>query len=190
MITSDARIIASTNRNLEADVAQKRFRDDLYYRLNVVHLKAPPLRERHDDILYLADYFATRFCVKNDLPLPKIQPEAASLLEQYEWPGNVRELENFMEGLMATLPNTKRSIAAHDILKYSDAIRPPRVEENHIELKALSNQTHKEAMAKLETMYLKALLENHQGNVAKAARAAGIHPITLHRKLRKFRSKK
>jgi len=187
LIVSDARIIASTNRNLETEVAQKRFREDLYYRLNVVHLKVPPLRERRDDILYLADYFGTRFCVKNDLPLRKFQPEAASLLEEYAWPGNVREVENFMEGLMATLPNTKRSITAQDVLKYSEPIRKPRLKKNQIDLEELSCQTHKQAMAKLEMLYLNALLEKHQGNVAKAARASGIHPITLHRKLKKLR---
>ena len=88
---------------------------------------------------------------------------------------------------MATLPNTKRNITAHDILKYSEAIRKPRLQKNQIDLEVLSNQTHKQAMSKLEMMYLNALLEKHQGNVAKAARAAGIHPITLHRKLRKLR---
>jgi len=187
-ITSDARIIASTNRNLEDDVAQKRFREDLYYRLNVIHLKVPPLRERHDDILYLADHFAKRFCLKNNLSIRKILPEAANLLEQYNWPGNVRELENFMEGLMATLPVKTHNITARDILNYSEKIRAPRLQKNHIELSELSNQTYKQAMLQMEMIYLNSLLDKHQGNVAKAARAAGIHPITLHRKLRKFRN--
>jgi len=189
-MTSDARIIASTNRNLEEDVIQKRFREDLYYRLNVVHIKVPPLRERLGDIIYLADYFAKRFCIKHNLPPRKISPKA--VLEQYHWPGNVRELENFMEGIMAMQPATAKEITASDILNYSKEIRPPhteKTENNSFDLIILSTQPYKKAMVQLESIYLNALLDKHQGNVAKAARAAGMHPITLHRKLKKAQTK-
>ncbi len=184
--TSDARIIASTNRNLEEAVEQNRFRADLYFRLNVVHLKAPPLRDRPEDLVRLANHFLRRFCLLNNLPEPKLSPQAAGLLEQYDWPGNVRELENLINGLMAVLPARKQNITPKDILDYSDKIKRAQVGNRGPGLESIGNRSFKEAMSEFETTYLKALLEKHQGNVARAARTAGIHPVTFHRKLRKL----
>lgn len=95
----DVRIIAATNRDLEQEVALGRFREDLYYRLNVIPLQLPPLRERGRDILLLARYFLQRFCERRKRPFLTLEPEAARVLLAYTWPGNVRELENFMERL-------------------------------------------------------------------------------------------
>ncbi|MDW7774342.1 MAG: sigma-54 dependent transcriptional regulator [Desulfobulbaceae bacterium] len=96
-IQVDVRIIAATNRELEQEVAEGRFREDLYYRLNVVVLHMPPLRERQGDIPLLADYFLKRFAVKNKRQVAGITPECMDLLIRYPWPGNVRELENSIE---------------------------------------------------------------------------------------------
>ncbi len=95
----DVRIIAATNRDLEQEVALGRFREDLYYRLNVIPLHLPPLRERGGDVLLLVRYFLQNFCKKKKREILELSPIAASILTAYPWPGNVRELENFMERL-------------------------------------------------------------------------------------------
>mgnify|MGYP006289915119 CR=1 FL=1 len=94
---ADVRIVAATIRDLEEEVRHGRFREDLYYRLNVIPLHLPPLRERSADILLLADYFLQRFCQQKQRSLLKLTPLAQKTLQEYSWPGNVRELENFME---------------------------------------------------------------------------------------------
>lgn len=93
----DVRIIAATNRDLDAEVAAGRFREDLFYRLNVIPLHLPPLRERGGDIAILSDHFMTAFCKKNGRRKLAFSPDARRVLEHYSWPGNVRELENIME---------------------------------------------------------------------------------------------
>ena len=95
----DVRIVAATNRDLEAEVEAGHFREDLYYRLNVIPLHLPPLRERGDDVLLLARHFLDHFCRKKARPPLGLTPDARRVLAAYTWPGNVRELENFMERL-------------------------------------------------------------------------------------------
>lgn len=95
----DVRVIAATNRDLEEEVAKGRFREDLYYRLNVIPLHLPPLRERGGDVLLLANHFLDVFCKKKNRPPLTLSPEARQILSAYSWPGNVRELVNFMERL-------------------------------------------------------------------------------------------
>lgn len=95
----DVRIVAATNRDLEEEVAHGRFREDLYYRLNVIPMHLPPLRERRDDILLLTDYFLERFCTRKARPKLALSPMVRRILLVYPWPGNIRELENFMERL-------------------------------------------------------------------------------------------
>ncbi len=185
-LTSDVRIVAASNKNLDDEVSAKRFRADLNFRLNVVHLKVPLLQDRGDDIIRLANHFVARFCLANKIAPRSISPGAAGLLEQYHWPGNVRELENLMEGLMATLPAQKQVITAKDILGYADKIKKAKQKEKSSDLEPLLRGGHKEAMEGFEKLYLKTLLERHQGNVTKAAKAAGIHSVTLHRKLTKL----
>jgi two-component system NtrC family response regulator len=184
---SDARIIASTNRNLEEAVAGNRFRSDLYYRLNVIHLKALPLRERPEDIMYLIDYFSKRFNVINQVPRRTFSTDAVRLLEEYTWPGNVRELENLVEGVMAMIPPGKEAINDKDLLSFSEGIRKYQATEQETAQDTVVELSHKGAMEEYERAYLHAVLEKHHGNVAKAARHAKIHPVTFHRKLKKFR---
>ncbi len=95
----DVRIVAATNRDLEVEVSQGRFREDLFYRLNVIPLHLPPLRERDDDILLLAEKFLVRFCQQKDRKTLGLPEKTKDILANYSWPGNVRELENFMERL-------------------------------------------------------------------------------------------
>jgi two-component system, NtrC family, response regulator PilR len=97
----DVRIIAATNKEFEKEIAEGRFREDLYYRLSVIPIQVPPLRERRDDIPLLARHFLERFCKTMEKPIEGISPEAMTRLESYDWPGNVRELENTMERAVA-----------------------------------------------------------------------------------------
>ncbi|WP_029898380.1 sigma-54 interaction domain-containing protein [Desulfohalovibrio reitneri] len=94
---ADVRVVTATNRDLEKEVEAGRFREDLFYRLNVIPLHLPPLRERGDDVLALAEFFLHRFCDQRGRKLLGLEPEARDMLAAYSWPGNVRELENFME---------------------------------------------------------------------------------------------
>jgi transcriptional regulator with PAS, ATPase and Fis domain len=96
----NVRVIAATNRNLTDRIATKDFREDLYYRLNVIHLTMPPLRERREDVPELLEYFIDYYSDRHSLPVPKLTPEALSQLVGYNWPGNVRELRNFVERLV------------------------------------------------------------------------------------------
>ncbi|WP_419783226.1 sigma-54 interaction domain-containing protein [Maridesulfovibrio sp.] len=93
----DVRIVAATNRDLETEVAAGRFREDLFYRLNVIPMHLPPLRDRGGDVLLLAKHFLGRFCEDKEMEQLKVHPDAADMMVSYTWPGNVRELENFME---------------------------------------------------------------------------------------------
>ncbi len=183
---SDARIVASSHRNLEHEVSQHRFRADLHFRLNVVHLKVPRLSERREDIVYLARYFARRFCLANRIPERQFSPQALRTLEEYNWPGNVRELQNLIDGLMAVLPAKKLIVSENDILSCSDKMRKARHTDKETELDSLVLNDYREALKAFEIRYLRAMLDKHRGNVTKAAQAAGIHPVTFHRKLRKL----
>jgi transcriptional regulator with PAS, ATPase and Fis domain len=107
----NVRIIAATNKNLEEEVRQKRFREDLYYRLNVITIQLLPLQHRSEDIVQLVEYFLHKFCHEMGRSIPEISPQAWDLLKQYSWPGNVRELQNVVQRLLFI--NTSPLTAAH-----------------------------------------------------------------------------
>jgi len=189
---ADVRIITATNRNLEQAAEEGRFRQDLFFRLNVVHLRAPSLRQRPEDILPLANYFLTRFCLKNRLPAMQLSSQSVNVLEHYEWPGNIRELENLMEALAATLPPGQNVITQKEIFHYSNKISTALAPKASRSQTATAepfpvNQNYRKAFEAFEIRYFKAILGMHGGNVARAARHAGIHPVTLHRKLLRLR---
>jgi two-component system nitrogen regulation response regulator NtrX len=112
-IKVDVRVIAATNKNLEHEITQGRFREDLYFRLNVVPITSPPLRDRPEDIPLLAEAFATDYCLDNGLPVKPIDEKAMTLLKRYPWPGNVRELRNQVERLVIMSPG--KMIRAEDL---------------------------------------------------------------------------
>src|SRR5690349_18682999 len=125
----NVRVVAATNRNLRDMIAEGTFREDLFYRLNVIHLSVPALRERREDISTLIDYFLTRFTKRGDYPVKRISPQAIKLLSDYSWPGNVRELENVIERLVVT--GRSESVEAEDLpmeIRSHDALglRPKR----------------------------------------------------------------
>jgi len=129
----DVRIVAATNRDLEAEVAAGRFREDLYYRLNVIPLHLPPLRQRGNDVLLLARYFLNHFCIKKDRLPMALDESTRRVLAAYAWPGNVRELENFMERLSILVDGDTVCIddLPHKILDHvGDVLLLPPVEED------------------------------------------------------------
>jgi DNA-binding NtrC family response regulator len=173
----DVRIIAATNRDLAAMAARGEFREDLWFRLRVVELFAPPLRARRPDIAALCEHFLPILCRRNHRPLRVLSSEALDRLAGYGWPGNVRELENVLE--RAVVLGEHREIQADD-LALPDA--PPAVEMEPIDPGA----EHREVMESIEKQRLLAALRLCGGNQSQAARALGIARTTLIHKLRRY----
>ena len=164
----DFRLIAATNDNLEELVEAGRFREDLFYRINVVPILLPPLRERESDIALLMDHFLRVYCTANDVPFKYVEPEVVEVLEEYAWPGNVRELENLVQRLvlMVSEPVIRLKHLPQSILYASSTKREAMLipEEGVV---------FDEEMARIEIAYLKAALQRTGGK--KAAAAALLH---------------
>jgi len=179
-LSVDVRILAATNLNLEEEVKEGKFREDLFYRLNVVTLRLPPLRERPDDIPLLAHHFMEKYAKKNNKQLKGFSPLAMDMLLKYAWPGNVRELENVIERAVILLPDehvTEKELpttVTESYAKESDwALPPPPVAANRP-----LNEIEKEAIL--------ATLEDSGGNKSETARRLGINRKTLHKKLKEY----
>jgi len=194
----DVRVIAATHRDLPAEVAAGRFRQDLYYRLNVVEIDLPPLRERPEDIGLLAAYFLERTSRRAGRDGLEFSPEAAALLQRYEYPGNVRELENALEHAVAVAEG--RRILPADL---PAAVRAPRLLAPTIEAgRAPGERTRRRSqdeqpfrpepereswsLAEVEREHIVRVLERHRGNATAAARQLGISRTTLWRKMREY----
>jgi two-component system repressor protein LuxO len=176
----DVRIVCATHRNPLAEIAAGRFREDLYYRLHVLPIQLPPLRERPDDILPLANAFLARYAAEESRGFTGFEPEAASLLAQYAWPGNVRELQNMV----------RRMIVLHQGSAISARMLPPTVREGG----RMAPLTDGNALAasrasgmvapfwEQERAIIESAIEAHAGNIARAAAALEISPSTIYRK--------
>jgi Nif-specific regulatory protein len=175
----NVRIVAATNRNLEKEVAEGRFREDLYYRLKVFPLRVPPLRERREDIPLLAAHFLQRFSVEFGKPAGGFSQQAMELLQSYDWPGNVRELQNEVQRLVIQLDSG--GFVTPEMLS-------PRVRqvEGMIERVRPTKGTLKEMMDQVERWLLIEALREHSNNKTAAAKALGITREGLHKKLRSF----
>jgi transcriptional regulator with GAF, ATPase, and Fis domain len=171
-IRVDLRVIAATNKNLEEAIEAGQFRQDLYYRLNVVSVEMPALRDRRDDIVLLANYFADKYGARCNRKLKGFSPEARNCLTAYEWPGNVRELENTIE----------RAI----VLGTTEWILPEDLPESVLETKMTggSMTTYHEAVVQNKRMIILNALEEAKKNHTEAARLLGIHPNYLQRLIR------
>jgi DNA-binding NtrC family response regulator len=169
----DVRVIAATNKDLPEEVRQGRFRDDLYYRLNVIEIRIPPLRERREDIPLLAGHFLERLAHEMGKEVAALSPDGLKLLMEYDWPGNVRELENAMERALVTGRNGAIGDAELSFLKQrlgsEKEWQVPDVPLNELERRAIV-----------------AALERRQGNVKETAAALGIDRSTLYDKLRRY----
>ena len=172
-IKVDIRLIAATNRDLQQSVAQGTFRADLYYRLNVVSLTTPPLRDRRDDIPLLADSFLEKFSGKCNIRKKSLSPEALSALQQYDWPGNVRELENAMERAVVLGP--EQVVFVEDLPEAILEAASPSANQGAKYLGALKESKKQLVMQ---------ALEQSNGYYIDAARILGIHPNSLLRLIR------
>jgi two-component system response regulator HydG len=177
----DVRIVAATNRDLEAEVTQGRFREDLFYRLNVMPLNVPPLRERHDDIPLLADHFLKRYAEKNRKSVKGFTPLAMDMLLKYDWPGNVRELENAIERAVILLTGehiTEKQLPLNIIRNYPDIdVSNPAVP---------SPPDGTRSLEEIEKEAILATLKATDGNKSESARRLGITRKTLHNKLKSY----
>ncbi len=173
-IKTDVRVIAASNKRLDELVKTGDFREDLYYRLKVVEIDLPPLRERRDDIPLLVDHFLEEFARYYDKPKPRINHRAMSLLQNYDWPGNVRQLRNVLEG---TIVMTQGEITVADL---PDDIRN---EEGNVQYVKIPAST---SLRDAERDLIQAALIHYGGNRAQTARSLGLGRKTLYRKMEEF----
>jgi DNA-binding NtrC family response regulator len=169
------RIIAATNRDLEAAVEAGTFREDLFYRVNVIHLELPPLRSRGGDVLLLAQAFLGDLAVRSGRPIAKLSAAAAEKLSAYDWPGNVRELRNCVERAV-TLSHSPL-VDAHDL--------PPKVRDFKPGQLLIASDDPSELLPleEIERRYIARVIKACAGNKSKAARVLGIGRKTLYRHL-------
>jgi len=176
-IEIDVRIISATNKNLEGEIERGQFRDDLYYRLNVIPFQVPPLRERKEDIPLLVDHFLTRFSLSYGRKKKEITPDVMEKFQRYPWPGNVRELKNVIERLVIMVPGNRIDVYA--------------LPTNILESTALSASPYEhaslqEAREQFEKEYILRKLIEHQGNVSKTAEAIKVERSNLYKKLKLY----
>ncbi len=175
----NVRIVAATNRNLEKEVAEGRFREDLYYRLNVFPIRVPPLRERREDIPLLAEHFLKRYATELGKPAAGFSQQAMELLQAYDFPGNVRELQNEVQRLVIQLEGD--GFVTPELL--SQRIRQV---EGLVERIKPTKGTLKEMMDQIERWLLVEALREHDNNKTATAKTLGITREGLHKKLRAF----
>jgi two-component system response regulator HydG len=172
----DVRIIAATNADLEEEIRQGNFRSDLYYRLNVIAIHLPPLRERRDDIPLLAENFLERFARARNTERKRLAEDALAVFMEYDWPGNVRELENALERAVAMVQG---EVIHRDTL-------PKRVIEPQPMPLVSTQEPVNPPLEIIERAYIEWVLRSAGGNKTRAAEVLGIDPSTLYRKLARF----
>jgi DNA-binding NtrC family response regulator len=163
LVRANVRVLAAANRDLESLVHAKQFRSDLYFRLNVLELRLPPLRERQRDIALLASHFLESFCAAGPGPAKYFSPAALRILEQHDWPGNVRELRNVVQRAVIFSPGPS-ILPSHISLSRSAPPRPTA---------ASFRQARQQALDRFERLYVEQTLREHNGNITRAALAAG-----------------
>jgi two-component system, NtrC family, response regulator HydG len=178
VVPVNCRIIAATNRELESEVEEQRFREDLYYRLNVVQIHIPPLRARGNDVLVLAQHFVRKFAERLGKAVTSLSSEAAKKLLEYDWPGNVRQLENSIE--RAVTLTAFEQITVEDLPE-----RISRYEASRLTLGELESE-HELTLDELEKRYIERVLKAAQGNKTQAAKLLGVDRRTLYRKLERY----
>ena len=174
----DARLICATNRDLDAEVKAGRFREDLYYRIKVVHMPVPPLRERGGDILVLAQHFIDKFAARFNVSISGLSRSAAARLMQHDWPGNVRELENSIERAVA--------LARFDKLGLADLPDTVKADDSPTSALQVHDPDHLPTMEEVERRYILHVLDVADGNKSAAADLLGLDRKTLYRKLRRY----
>ncbi len=176
-LTSDARIICATNRDLKKMVSSGEFREDLYYRINVIHLEIPPLRERREDLIHLAQEFLSRYSLTNYKHVDQIDRDVYRVFFEYPWPGNIRELENVIERCVVF--STGECVTADDL--------PPHMVQylNSEPEKSIPAVLH-DARDEAERRMIEDALSSNRYHIGRSAAALGMHRTTLYRKMRKY----
>ncbi|HJZ88368.1 MAG TPA: sigma-54 dependent transcriptional regulator [Polyangia bacterium] len=174
----DVRLVCATNRDLESAVHEHRFREDLYFRVNVVHVQLPPLRARGSDILLLAQHFLEHFAAQTGKPVRALSPAAAARLLAYAWPGNVRELQNCMERAVA--------LARYDQIGLDDLPEKIRDYQRSHVLVASDDPSELVPLEEVERRYILRVMESVGGNKTLAAQVLGLSRKTLYRKLEQY----
>jgi two-component system, NtrC family, nitrogen regulation response regulator NtrX len=177
----DVRVVSSSSRDLQHEMEERRFREDLFYRLNVVPVSVPSLAERRDDIPALAEHFFTRYAAEQGIPAPAIAVEAMAALQAYEWPGNVRQLRNVVERTIILTPRERLSAVETEML-------PSEVTGGKLGggggIAALMAAPLREARENFEREYLSVQIRRFSGNISKTAGFIGMERSALHRKLK------
>jgi DNA-binding NtrC family response regulator len=168
-IDVDFRLISATRRDLERDVAEGRFREDFFYRINVIMLRVPPLRKRKEDIPLLVEHFLNKYSQQTAKAVDHVTGEAISLLQSYDWPGNVRELENAVE--RAVVLAKARTLRSEDFVFLRGSPQPPE---------------RPRSLKELERLHIQEVLEDCDWNVTKAGRVLDINRVTLHKMIKRF----
>jgi DNA-binding NtrC family response regulator len=176
-IPFDVRFMAATNRDVRAEVARQRFREDLFFRIDVIEIQVPPLRERRDDIPLLAAHFLEGCAARNNKDISAFTTAALELLTRHDWPGNVRELKNAVERAVAYAGGA--FITPEDL--------PPAVVRGAESPAGPGLREWKKTLERLEREFVEAALDEHGGNVTRAAQALGIHRSTLQRLMRRLK---
>jgi two-component system response regulator AtoC len=174
-IKVDTRIIAATNRDLKRAVDEGVFRDDLYYRLNVISIVLPPLREHKEDIPLLVHHFIEKFNIQRVGKGDRIAEEALDVLMAYDWPGNVRELENVIERAMVITKGT--------LIKAEDLHLSPQV----MEVRRTASLPDDRTIKSVERKHIAKVLSENQWNIQKSAEQLGIDRVTLYNKIKKYK---
>jgi two-component system, NtrC family, nitrogen regulation response regulator NtrX len=177
----DVRIISGSGQDLQAAIDNKKFREDLYYRLNVVPIHIPPLVERRDDIPPLTEHFVARFAAERRVPSPQVSTEAMASLQAHDWAGNVRELRNVIERVMIMAPNSRLERIEMDMLP-SDIIGEGG--SGLTTSAALMGSSLREARETFEREYLRVQIRRFSGNVSRTASFIGMERSALHRKMK------
>ncbi|WP_343347474.1 sigma-54 dependent transcriptional regulator [Sphingomicrobium sp. XHP0239] len=179
----DVRVLSATSRDLKEEIEEGRFREDLFYRLNVVPVDIPPLNERREDILVLAEHFLARFAAERRIRPPRVSDEAMATLQAHDWPGNVRQLRNIIERTMILTPGDRADCIEVDLL-------PPEVTEAQgsgngaTSTVAMMGSPLREARENFEREYLRVQIRRFSGNISRTAAFIGMERSALHRKLK------
>jgi two-component system nitrogen regulation response regulator NtrX len=182
-VTVDVRIVSSTSRNIEADIAAGKFREDLYHRLSVVPIRVPPLAERREDVSELVEYFMTQISQITGLPKRTIGGDALAVLQSHDWPGNVRQLRNNVERLMILAGGDPEAVITASMLPPDVGSMIPSM-PNGNGGEHLMSLALREAREVFEREYLLAQINRFGGNISRTAEFVGMERSALHRKLK------
>jgi two-component system nitrogen regulation response regulator NtrX len=179
----DVRVISSTARDLSEEIAEGRFREDLFYRLNVIPVRLPPLRERREDIIDLANHFLARFAAGRRVAVPTLSEDAVATLQSYDWPGNVRQLRNLMERTIILAPADRIDRIDLDMLPPELTAEPAKLVPGQA-ARSIMGTPLREAREAFEREYLRVQIRRFSGNISRTAAFIGMERSALHRKLK------